>query len=546
MATTRRFTSRTGLDNNSLSITNLGTIGSSLALSGANSLILTTTGPTDVTLPNSGTLASVGSVTPLGAGIATAGTAATAARSDHVHPVQDASTLSGTTLAPTVISSSLTSVGTLNSLSVAGSAAVNGSASVAGNISITGNITSNGKILTGNQINNPNIANVWVQSNPTGINGNRSINLIDSEAVIKVARIGGSGNPSIELQEWDSTITTNLGYWEMMSINGNYVLRERSTGVEFPAMTIAKSNRNVAFSSDVSASTFTLPSSSTALPTIPAANNYTVFCKTLAGREMLAGQPSTGLDAVLQPAVWRQKIARWNPAGGTSTVPGVDGFGTLSTTGTVTTRTVGTANLFTRQQRLGYVTNNAAGNMCGHWSPIANYSTGNGAGLGGFFYSCRFGFADTANPVGTRGFVGLSSAVGTPPQVEPSTVLNCIGIAQLSTSATQLYIVYGGIAAQTPIPLGTNFPPYTGTGATLGVAYDFTVYSPPSLNGVLYYRVERLGTSFIAEGTITPVTVGSQTPNSTTLLAHRAWRTNNANSGVVGVDVIGVYIETDY
>ena len=46
MATTKRFVAIQGLDNNNNSITNLGTSGASLTLSGANALTITTSGST--------------------------------------------------------------------------------------------------------------------------------------------------------------------------------------------------------------------------------------------------------------------------------------------------------------------------------------------------------------------------------------------------------------------------------------------------------------------------------------------------------------------
>lgn len=171
---------------------------------------------------------------------------------------------------------------------------------------------------------------------------------------------------------------------------------------------------------------------------------------------------------------------------------------------------------------------------------------GDGAGLGGFFYSCRFGFSDAATVSGARAFVGMSSLVAAPTNVEPNTLTNCIGLAQLSTDATQLFLVYGGSAAQTAIGLGTNFPPMAGVGAANGIAYDLTLFCPTSGNGIVNYRVERIGTSFVAEGTLTPTTVGTQTPAATTLMTHRAWRTNNATLLAVGIDMLNVYIETDY
>jgi hypothetical protein len=140
----------------------------------------------------------------------------------------------------------------------------------------------------------------------------------------------------------------------------------------------------------------------------------------------------------------------------------------------------------------------------------------------------------------------MSSSVAAPTNVQPNTLINSIGLARLSTDSTQLYIVYGGSAAQTAIALGTNFPPQTGSGSTTGIVYDLSLFSPPNQNGVIYYYVERVGTSFVSQGVITPTTVGVQTPASTTLLAHRAWVCNNTTALAAGIDIISVYIETDY
>ncbi len=36
-----------------------------------------------------------------------------------------------------------------------------------------------------------------------------------------------------------------------------------------------------------------------------------------------------------------------------------------------------------------------------------------------------------------------------------------------------------------------------------------------------------------------------QVPSETTLMAHRAFRTNNATALAVGIDVVSIYIETE-
>lgn len=195
---------------------------------------------------------------------------------------------------------------------------------------------------------------------------------------------------------------------------------------------------------------------------------------------------------------------------------------------------------------MAYVSAATAGSLCGIYHTLAQYTTGTGTGLGGFFCSWRFAASDAAAVSGARMFVGMSSSVAAATNVEPSTLTNCIGVAQLSTSSTQLYIVYGGSAAQTAIALGTNFPPMTAAGATNGVAYELSVFASPNSNGTIGWRVERIGTQYVAEGHITPAVAGTQTPLNTTLLSPRAWRCNNTAAVAAGLDIIHLYLETDF
>lgn len=282
-------------------------------------------------------------------------------------------------------------------------------------------------------------------------------------------------------------------------------------------------------------------------PVTPVAGRTKLFGKQLAGRMLPASVCFSGMDAALQPSIWRQKVGRWNAAPGVTTVPGVDGMGAVTAVGTATARTVTTTNAFTRARRLAYVAAATAGSLCGSYQTVAQVTTGDGTGLGGFFFSTRFGFSDAAAVSGVRAFVGLSSSLAAPTNVEPNTLTNSIGLAQLSTDATQLYLVYGGSAAQTAIALGTNYPPFNGTvSATAGVFYDLTLFAPPNANGTVYYRIERIGTAFAVEGVITPGTPGTQTPLNTTLLAPRAWRCNNATALACAIDISSIYLETDY
>lgn len=281
-------------------------------------------------------------------------------------------------------------------------------------------------------------------------------------------------------------------------------------------------------------------------PTLPTAGKVKLFCKQIAKRFFPAFVGVSGLDVPVQPSLWRQGIGVWAPPGSNSVLPAVFGMIAPIAVGTITARAVATNNLLTRIKRVAYVSVATAAGLVSHYHAAANITAGNGAGLGGFFKSIRFAITDAAAVTGARAFFGVSFNTAAPTNVAPQTLLNQVGIAQLDTDATQLYLVYGGSAAQTAIPLGTNFPPMQGVGAANGVAYDLSIFSPPNLDGVFHVSLARLGTAFVYETTLTPTTVGVQTPASTTLLAYRTWRTNNATALAVAVDYIKIYQETDY
>jgi hypothetical protein len=305
---------------------------------------------------------------------------------------------------------------------------------------------------------------------------------------------------------------------------------------------VQPSNWNAAHTIDSDG--ITIPANASA-PASPAADNITIFCTEIANRAMPAFVGPSGLDTTLQPLLARNKVAFWNPPGNATTAPGVFGMGALTVVSnagtTFTTRTVATTNILTRMKRVAVVSTSTSGTLGSLRDPQAQYTTGTGSGLGGFHYICRFATSDASTVTGARAFVGMSSATNAPTNVEPSTLTNSVGVAQLSTDATQWYLVYGGSAAQTAIALGTG----VGAPTLTNTAFELSLFCAPSANGVVHYELLNLGSGVKVVGTLTPGTPGTQTPLNTTLLAPRLWRTNNAQGAVVGLDIISIYIETD-
>lgn len=271
-------------------------------------------------------------------------------------------------------------------------------------------------------------------------------------------------------------------------------------------------------------------------PAAPADGYCNFYAKKIGGRTMLMQMGPSGLETSFQSNLGGNKVAMWMPPGGATTVPGVFGMGTLTALGTATSRAVATTNMLTRMTRLGYVSAATAASLTGVREPVAKYTLGAGGGLGGFFYRTRFGVSDAAAVSGARMFIGLAASTGAPTNVEPSTLVNAFGLVQLAASTNlQLYCA-GSVAGANLIDLGSSFPAQSGSQDV----YELCLFSAPTA-GTLNYRVTRLNTGHVAQGTIS-----TGLPTSNTLLCHQLWRTNNATALAVGLDICGIYMETDY
>lgn len=229
-------------------------------------------------------------------------------------------------------------------------------------------------------------------------------------------------------------------------------------------------------------------------------------------------------------------ISEWMPPGGLTTLPGVKGMAALTAVGTLTTRTVATTNGLTRLQRLGYVTAATAGAIASVIDATAPRLTlGVSGGLaGGFIFTHRFGISDPATVSGARMFCGVRNTTAAATNVEPSTLINSIGVGH-GAADTNLKLFQGGSAAQTPIDLGSNFP----ITAVSTEGYLLILYAPANPVAAGYsvgWYVKRLGTSFSANGKLTG-TVGTAVPAATALLNLSSFRTNNATALAVGLDV---------
>ena len=276
-------------------------------------------------------------------------------------------------------------------------------------------------------------------------------------------------------------------------------------------------------------------------PSPPATGHMLLYAMKIGGRTMTRQQGPSGLTTFLQPFLARNKIGYWCPPGNATTVPGVFGFTAYSVVTAAVARNIATTNFFTRVRRLGFPSAAGAGSLAGARVAVAQITVGDGAGLGGFFKIIRWGISDAVFQSSCRTFIGISASTGAPTNVEPSTLVNCIGMGH-GAADTTMRIYYGGSVAQTPIDLGANFPANTSTVD----AYELALFSSAEDNTQVEYEVTRLNTGDIATGVLTNTTPGTTLPASNTLLSYsQNWRSNNAAAVVVAFDILSDYIETD-
>lgn len=257
------------------------------------------------------------------------------------------------------------------------------------------------------------------------------------------------------------------------------------------------------------------------------------FSRKIGLRNMLAVIGKSGLDYTLQPHIGRNKIMLWQ-ANGNSTNSTIIG-NAVSATGTTTTRNVATTNLFNSMRRLGYVSTTNAGNSAGLRTTALQFWRGNASDRGGFHFICRFGISDASAVATGRTFVGLTSTTTAIGNVNPSTLLNSIGIGNDDTDTNMQIIYNDGVGTASKINLGASFPANTRSTDMFEVVF----FSPPNGSAV-YYQVTNLTTGVSTEGTLT-----TDIPASTQLLALQAWRNNGTTALAVGLDIVNIYCETD-
>jgi hypothetical protein len=267
-------------------------------------------------------------------------------------------------------------------------------------------------------------------------------------------------------------------------------------------------------------------------PTTPGADTLLLYDYPIAGRQMLRTVGSSGLDITLQPSLFGNGILMLLP----NTTTTMNAIGTVASTnvGTMSTPALTSASLRTSSRRSSVVSAATANSASEVRIAYASVWRGSGAGLGGFFFRCRFA---TGSAVATqRLIVGLTSATtAIATTQDPAALTNCVFIGNGTGDANLQIMANDGAGVCQQVDLGSSFPSFTAD-----QVIDVTFFCAAN-SSTIGYSVTLLNDGSTASGTLS----GSELPVNTTFLAPHIYMNNGGTAAAVTLDVMKLYIETD-
>jgi hypothetical protein len=277
-------------------------------------------------------------------------------------------------------------------------------------------------------------------------------------------------------------------------------------------------------------------------PSTPATDTMNVLMTELAGTfPAPAFVGPDGFLHTLAESLGEFTVMRFQPQPNSPTPQG-DSSLLVATTGTGTSAAIAANNLHFMMRRIDLLVTVAASNAVAGLRASTNLvRVGRSAGApGGFLARCIWGPATGVATTTNRAFVGMIPSVA-PTDVEPSTLLNMIGMGWDAADANIQLMRNDGTGTATKIDLGASFPVPT---VDRQEVYELQLYSPDSTIQSVSYRVIRYATTGKTIAAEATGTVTTDLPAVTQLLALRAHMSVGGTSSVIGIAVMGMYLAT--
>jgi len=269
-----------------------------------------------------------------------------------------------------------------------------------------------------------------------------------------------------------------------------------------------------------------------ATPAAPSVGTLRLFAKTRAARATLNSIGPSGVDVAYQPAFFGNTVMMWLPSATTAQTA----FGV-----TYTARNVGTAaaqatparastNAMTSLSRATFGTGTTTTGASGTQTAATVAWRGNAAGLGGFFFSARFGIETLA--ADQRAFVGLS-ANNAAMAADGSTWANTCGLVKDSADSTWQFATRNATTLTK-----------TASGATVvaGQVLDLYIFAAPNNSATIYVRLTDAVTGTVY---MDDVAITTNLPVNTTFMYMQAQTQSVSGTTAKLLALNKMYLEQD-
>lgn len=278
-------------------------------------------------------------------------------------------------------------------------------------------------------------------------------------------------------------------------------------------------------------------------PSAPGTDILRIWARKVSGRMLPKWMGPSGADTPFQPAFFGNNVVMYyatsSTNGGTATL---GTFGISWTAGGTVSHPTPAAGVYTQIHRTQYAnvvtTTNQTLGIIATAAGLPRFYRGNSAGLGGFFFFCRFGIELKAAD-STRLFVGLTSLATamTATDVASNTGDFC-GIAHdTADGANVLWFI-------TRDNTTTHKTTISGFTYGAGQAYDFYMFCKPN-DSTIYYRIDDIN----AGTTIVDTSETNNVPRNTVMMGPQITMSNgtaNITATTTALAINRVYIESDH
>lgn len=191
--------------------------------------------------------------------------------------------------------------------------------------------------------------------------------------------------------------------------------------------------------------------------------------------------------------------------------------------------------IHTTARRVRFVASPASTTNVAGWHLSTAYLwRGNGASLGGFKADFRFA-PDIGQTIASRMFTGLTASVAAATDVQPSSLVSCIGVGY-DAADTQLYVMHNDASGTcTKVPTGL-----TRSNVDQSQLYLMTIECDPNAS-----TVDVTVTDVVAGATFT-TTISTDLPASNAFLTPRGYCSVGGVSSNVGYALMGFASETNF